>query len=85
MNKVFSTRLDESAIHRIGVLAKTLGTTQKAVIEMAIHTLAEKVEATQASDVWELTCGAWHRDEPPETTVQQAREAFRNSMQRYHQ
>ncbi|MCZ6677631.1 MAG: hypothetical protein O7E52_10305 [Candidatus Poribacteria bacterium] len=84
MDKVFSTRLDESVVRRIGLLAQQLGMTKKAIIETAIQTLAEKVSATYEIDIWKQTCGAWHRTESPQTTVESARGAFRKSMQRHH-
>jgi len=85
MDKVFSTRLDESIIRQVGLLARQLGMTKKAVIQKAIQTLAEKVEVTHDMNVWKETCGAWQRRELPETTVQKAREAFEESIKRHHQ
>ena len=84
MDKVFSTRLDESVIHRIGMLAQKLGMTKKAIIETAIQTFEEKISATQEIDALAQTSGAWRRTESPQNTVQNARQAFHASMQRHH-
>lgn len=85
MDKIFSARVDESVIRRIGGLARQLKTTKKAVIEGAIRLYAEKVEKENNLDVLELTLGAWNRKESPDKTVRKARKAFRNSMNRYQQ
>lgn len=82
MDKVLSARVDEAVLHRIGSLARRLGTTKKAVIEAAICAYAEKVEASGSGDIMEQTSGAWKREEPPEETVRRAREAFNRAMER---
>ena len=83
MDKILSARVDESVIHRIGALARQLGTTKKAVIESAIQLYAEKIEKEQDFDVFEQTLGAWRRSESPAETAEEARSAFRRSMHRY--
>ena len=83
MDKIFSARLDESVVRRIGALAQQLETTKKAVIENAIQVYAEKIEAENDFDVLEQTLGAWRRTQPPQKTVEEARQAFRRSMHRY--
>jgi predicted transcriptional regulator len=83
MDKILSARLDESIVRRIGRLAQKLHTTKKAVIEAAILSYAEKSWPEQDLDIWEETHGAWQRRESPPETVQQARQAFRESMKRY--
>ena len=83
MDKIFSTRVDEAVIHRIGSLARRLRTSKKRVIEKAVETYAAQVEREQKSDVFEETCGAWHRKETPQQTVERARAAFRRSMERH--
>ena len=82
MDKILSARVDESTIHRIGVLARQMGTTKKAVIEEAIRLYGEKVQSGEA-DVFEQTLGAWSRRESPQRTVAKARQAFRDSMRRH--
>ena len=83
MDKILSARVDESIIRRIGRMAQKLHTTKKAVIEAAILSYAEKAETEKGIDIWEETLGAWKRREPPEETIKQARQAFRESMKRY--
>ena len=83
MDKIFSARLDESIVRRISRLAQKLHTTKKAVIEAAILSYAEKSDLEKGADIWEETLGAWKRDESPEETVKQVRQAFRESMRRY--
>lgn len=82
MDKILSARVDESVVVRIGDLAKRLGTTKKAVIEEAIRAYAERIDAEASVDVFDLTAGAWQRDESPEETVKAAREAWRKNWDR---
>ena len=82
MDKILSARVDDTVIHRIGMLAEQLHTTKKAIIEGAIIAYAEKVETEKKLDVLEQTLGAWQRDEAPDETVRRVRCSFRNSMQR---
>ena len=85
MDKVLSSRVDESVVSRIGVLARELHTTKKSIIEGAINLFAEKVEREHNIDILDITCGAWIREESAGSTVRGAREAFRSSMTRRHQ
>ena len=82
MDKILSARVDESVLHKIGALARQMGTTKKAVIEEAVRLYGEKVQSGEA-DVFEQTLGAWSRKEPPQRTVAKARQAFRGSMGRH--
>ena len=83
MDKIMSTRMDEAVIQRIGMLAKKLGTSKKAVLENAIRHYAEKMEAEFNMDILEHTCGSWHRDESAADTVRSIKEAMRESQERY--
>lgn len=83
MEKIISTRLDESVIQQIHWLAHELGTSKKAIIEAAIKLYVQTLQ--QKPDAFELSCGAWQREETPEATWQQARAAFRHSMLRHQQ
>jgi hypothetical protein len=83
MDKILSARVDEAVIHKIGALARQMGTTKKAVIEEAVRWYGEKVQSGEA-DVFERTLGAWSRKESPQQTVAKARRAFRGSMGRHH-
>ena len=47
MDKIMSTRIDEAVIRHIGMLAKKLGTSKKAVLENAVRYYAEKIESEQ--------------------------------------
>jgi predicted transcriptional regulator len=75
--------MDEAVIQRIGMLAKKLGTSKKAVLENAIRQYAEKMEAEFDTDILEHTCGSWHRDESAADTVRSIKEAMRKSQARY--
>lgn len=82
MDKILSTRVDESIIQRISVLARQLGTTKKAVVEGAIRLYAAKVDEQENSDVFAETSGLWQRKESGDQIVSEARRAFRESMER---
>ena len=82
MDKIFSTRIDESVAYRIEELAKRLKIPKKRVIEEAVLAFAERNEPENGSDVFEETCGAWKRRESPAKTIEKARKAFRESMER---
>ncbi len=83
MDKILSARVDEAVLHKIGLLARKLGTSKKAVIERAILELAAQMESDGDLDPMALALGAWAREEEPEETVARAREAFRGSMERH--
>jgi hypothetical protein len=82
MDKVLSTRVDESIVERIAGLARQLSVSKKNVIEQAVASFADKVESEGQGDVLDQTFGAWHRQEPARETVRRARAAFRQSMER---
>lgn len=83
MDKIFSTRVDEAIIQRIGLLAKRLNTSKKAIIEQAITAYSEKMEEEHNIDVLEQTFGAWKREETLEETIDQTKRVFRESIQRH--
>jgi predicted DNA-binding protein len=83
VDKIMSTRMDEAVIQRIGMLAKKLGTSKKAVLENAIRHYAEKMEAEFKMDILEHTCGSWYRDESAADTVHSIKDAMRESQERY--
>jgi predicted transcriptional regulator len=82
MDKVFSARIDESVARRIGFLARRLRVSKKTVIEDAVRTYAEKIEADDRQYVFERTSGAWRRRKSAARLVDEARKAFRDSMDR---
>jgi predicted transcriptional regulator len=83
MDKIFSTRVDESVVNRIGSLARRLRTSKKKIIETAIEMYAARVDEEQDFDVFEHTCGVWRREESAGETVAKARKTFRHSTERY--
>lgn len=83
MDKIFSSRVDESAIHRIDTLSRQLKISKKAIIEEAIKLYAQKIDKENDFDILEETLGAWHRKEPPDKTVSKTRKTFNNSMNRH--
>lgn len=83
MDKVFSTRLDESVADRIGSLARRLQTSKKRVIEDAVTLLESTLGEGASTAFLDQSFGAWKRDESAEETVQQARNSFRKSFERH--
>ena len=82
MDKIMSTRIDEAVIRHIGMLAKRLGTSKKAVLENAIRYYAEKIEAEQGFDILTHTFGSWQRDKSAAETVQTIKDTMRKSQER---
>lgn len=83
MDKIMSTRIDETVIQHIGLLAKKLGTTKKAVLENAVRFYSEKVVAEQDFDILAHTFGSWQRDESAAETVQSIKDTMRKSQERH--
>jgi hypothetical protein len=83
MDKIMSTRMDEAVIQHIGMLARTLGTSKKAVLENAVLFYSEKIEAEQGFDILTHTFGSWQRDESTAETVKLIKEVMRKSQERY--
>ena len=69
MDKVLSARVDESIIQQIGLLARELNTSKKAIIEAAIKLYSEQTGLEEKIDVFENTCGAWKRSESPQENI----------------
>ena len=84
MDKIFSTRLDESVVVELERVTKRHGMTKKRFLEEAIHARAQQLNLGESSDVWSETCGAWKRKETTAQTVKRARSAFRETFQRHH-
>ena len=85
MDKIFSARVDESTVRRIGILAQRLNTTKKNIIESAIEVYASRIEEEYSLDVLDLTFGAWRREEAEPVVVDESRKAFRRSMIRHQE
>jgi hypothetical protein len=83
MDKIMSTRMDEAVIQYIGILAKKLGTSKKAVLENAVRYYAEKIEAEQGFDVLTHTFGSWRRPESAAETVHTIKDTMRKSQERF--
>ena len=83
MDKIMSTRMDEAMIQQIGMLAKRLGTSKKAILESAVRHYADKVEADFETDVLAHTCGCWRRNESASETIRAIKETMRTSQERY--
>lgn len=82
MDKVFSTRLDEAILSELDQLARRLGVSKKQILEDAIRSRANELQAAGVADVWALTFGAWKRRESPATTVRRGRRALEASLTR---
>jgi hypothetical protein len=80
MDKILSTRVDETTIKKIGLLAQKLKKTKKAIIEGASYSDADQTASSQAMDILDQTCSAWNRPESPQKTVTRVREGFRKSI-----
>ena len=85
MDKILSTRIDESIIKRLNLLSQKLNTSKKAVIEAAILLYCQKIEEENRIDILDQTFGSWVREESPEQTVRSARNKFQKSMERHHE
>jgi hypothetical protein len=83
MDKIMSARVDEAIIRRIGMLAKQLNMSKKAVIENAIKTYAQQIEEDENIDILAQTCGSWKRDESAYETVRSIKKTMRRSQERY--
>lgn len=74
--------MNEAIVQRVGMLAKMLGTSKKAVLENAIRLYAEKVESDMRIDVLEHTSGCWNRDEDAAETIRLIKKVMRHSQGR---
>ncbi len=83
MDKIMSTRMDEAVIRNIGMLARKLGTSKKAVIENAVRYYVEKIEAEQGFDVLTHTFGSWQSDKSAAEIVHTIKDTMRKSQERY--
>ncbi|MCD6585474.1 MAG: hypothetical protein J7K96_06920 [Desulfobacteraceae bacterium] len=84
MDKILSSRVDEAVIQQVGILARELNTSKKAVIESAIRLYSEQTGLGEKIDVFENTCGAWKRSETPEESISRTRLVFNKSIERHH-
>lgn len=85
MEKVFSTRLDESVVSELDQVVRRLGMTKRAFLEQAIRERARQLTAEHEADVWAATAGAWRRRESPAASVRKARRTLEASVGRLRQ
>lgn len=83
MDRVLSTRLDETIVDQLTRLARHLHVSKKHVLEKAISLFADTIEAEEKMDILDRTFGTWQRQESAAQTVRHARTAFRQSMERH--
>ncbi len=84
MDRILSARIDDAVYRKIGDLSTRMHTSKKAVIEMAIQKLDERIEHDTETTVFDKTCGIWKRDETPAETVSHIRTVFQTSMKRHY-
>ena len=84
MDKIFSTRLDESVIVEMERVAQRFGFTKKRFLEEAIQAHARHLNAEEDTDLWSETFGSWGRKQSTIRTVAKARAAFRKTFERHH-
>ena len=70
-------------VNQIGMLAKKLNISRKAVIEKAIENYARQIESDDELDIFNITCGSWKRNESPSETVRKIKKTMRNSQERF--
>ena len=83
MDRIFSARLDESALDEMERVTRRLKMTKRKFLEEAIHVRAQQL-GEGSGDVWNDTSGVWRRKEPVEKTIRSAREEFRRNFERRH-
>jgi predicted transcriptional regulator len=83
MDKILSTRLDESIVHRMANLARERKTSKKQVIENVIILLAAKVEGQRNTDIFKQKFAAWKRKESAKQILASGRKTFNKSMRRH--
>jgi len=83
MQKVMSTRIDESVLVLINRIAQEKKLSKKAIIEQAIRNFWKSLSQEKEPDFFQESFGAWKRDETPEETVSKARNAFNQGMNRH--
>src|SRR5437879_6999742 len=84
MDKVFSTRLDESVIDELGRLSRRLGLSKKRILEEAARQGAAQLRRDKTDSVWRETSGAWKRHESAQVTIRRVRDAVERSNKRHH-
>lgn len=83
MDKVFSTRLDEKLIRIINILAVKKSMSKKTIIEQALRKYIQDIDDELDNDIINRTFGSWQRDETPDQTIANAKQAFKDSFLRH--
>jgi len=84
MQKIMSARVDESVVALVDRIAREKKMSKREILEEAIKNFWEKVSIEKEVDSFQVSFGAWERDESAEETVRKSRDAFNQSMQRHH-
>src|SRR3989442_14323107 len=84
MDKIFSTRLDESVIVELERVTKRHGMTKKQLVEQAIQERARQLTVGESSSGWTETFGAWNRKETAAQTVNKTRNQFHRTFRGEH-
>lgn len=84
MQKIMSTRIDESVLAMIDRIAREKNLSKKTIVEEAIKNFWQKINDEKDVDFFQNSFGAWKRDESTEETVRKSRLAFNQSMHRHH-
>ena len=82
MDRMISTRIDESLAVLLDSLARALGKPKKKILEEALRRYAESLD--QHPSVLDETCGAWSRSAPAAEVRERIRGEFERSMRRRH-
>ena len=83
MDKIFSTRLDESVVVELERVTRRHGMTKKKFLEDAIQSHARDLSGKEGLDIWSETFGAWSRKGTTVQTVDRARRTFRKNFSRH--
>ncbi len=84
MDKIISTRLDESVVYLIAKMAQKLHVSKKSLLENAVREFVSHVDKTDSIDVFNETHGLWCRKESSQNTRKKIRSVFEKSMKRYY-
>jgi hypothetical protein len=80
MDRVFSTRIDESTAELLDRLSKARRIPKKRIVEDAIRLYGETLQCEP--DPFDRSFGAWQRPEPATELYERMRATFESSMHR---
>lgn len=84
MQRMISTRLDETLIDALDRASRKLRIPKRQFIEEAIRARVQEVADRDGTDPWHDTLGAWNRRERATATVRTSRRVFRGAFARHH-